>query len=250
MELVRQKYSEVDIMRKRVEVSQKLIATSRNIKNGAIKEISIGDLKRLFELYDEYFFNGWFKYSYKGKLVFSLSRRMTKCAGKTICTRNSNNSLYDVLDVEIRIGIEFFFNYGAVNSDNNVCGIKTNNSLEALQIVFEHELCHVIEFVNFKESACKGARFKAISNNLFGHIESYHQLPTHREIVQKRTGINIGDTVIFNFEDKKLRGILQSINKRATVMVPDKNGTFSDNRGNKYVKYYVPLARLNQIANV
>ena len=141
----------------------------------------------------------------------------------------------------------FSFIIGAVNSDNNVCGIKTSNSLEALQVVFEHELCHVIEFVNFNESNCKGARFKTISNNLFGHTESYHQLSTQKEIVQKKLGINIGDSVSFNFQDNNLKGILQGINKRATVMVPDKNGAFVDNRGNKYAKYYVPVNRLKQV---
>jgi hypothetical protein len=246
MELIKLKYSDADIIKKRAAVAQKLISASRSIKDGNIKEISTGDLKLIFEFYDEYFFNGWFKNSSKGKFSFSLSKRMTKSAGKTICLKNSNNIIPEAMVIEIRIGIDFFFHYGAVDSDNNVCGIKTSNSLEALQIVFEHELCHVIEFINFKESNCKGVRFKTISNNLFGHTESYHQLPTHKEIVQKKFGINIGDIVFFSFEDKELRGILKGINKRATVMVPDTNGSYADNRGNKYAKYYVPIARLKQ----
>lgn len=247
MELIKLKYSKIDIIRKRAEVAQRLIATSKRIKNGTIKEISEWDLRFLFELYDEYFFCGWFKNNNKDKFSFSLSRRMTKCAGKTICSKN--NIVPEEMKVEIRIGIDFFFHYGAINNDNNVCGIKTGTSLEALQIVFEHELCHVIEFVTFKESNCKGTRFKVISNNLFGHTESYHQLPTNKEILQKRFGIKIGDNVNFNFEDKKLRGIIQAINKRATVMVPDKNGTYADNRGNKYAKYYVPIVHLTREAN-
>jgi hypothetical protein len=246
MELLKLKYSEEAIREKRAFVAQKLIASSRNIKNGTIKEITIGDLKLLFEIYDEVFFGSWFRNNIKDKLRFSLSRRMTKSAGKTICSRYPKDKAQKIINIEIRIGIDFFFRYGVINKDNNVCGIKTSSGLEAMQIVFEHEMCHVIEFINFMESNCKGERFRIISNNLFAHTQSYHQLPTQKEIVQTRLGIRVGDKVFFNFEEKTLKGIIQGINKRATVMVLDKNGSYVDKVGNKYAKYYVPVNRLRQ----
>jgi hypothetical protein len=79
---------------------------------------------------------------------------------------------------------------------------------------------------------------------LFGHTESYHKLPTHRQIASQKLGLDIGDTVSFIFEGKRLKGILYNINKSAIIMVPDKNGTMMDSKGNRYSKYYVPLTLL------
>jgi hypothetical protein len=233
-----------EIVNKRAEISKLLIQKSANIKNGTISTISTADLKLMFELYDQIFFGSWFKRNFKGKLKFSLSRRMTKSAGLTLCPKNIDKIKPEELVVEIRIGVDFFFHYGLIEGSETVCGIKTNSSLEALQLVFEHELCHAIEFILFKESNCSGARFKVIANNLFGHTESYHELPTYKQIAKQKFSLNIGDTVSFTFNGKRLQGILYNINKRATVMVRDKDGPLADKQGNRYSKYYVPLTFL------
>jgi hypothetical protein len=169
---------------------------------------------------------------------------MTKSAGLTLCPKNIDKAKPEELVIEIRIGVDYFFQYGLVEGCKTVCGVKTSDSLEALQLVFEHELCHVMEFIHFKESNCGGERFKAIASNLFGHTESYHKLPTHRQIANQKLGLNIGDTVSFTFEGKRLKGILYNINKRATVMVRNNNGPLVDDKGNRYSKYYVPLMLL------
>jgi hypothetical protein len=229
---------------KREEISKLLMQQSPNIRSGVINTISTADLELMFWLYDQTFFENWFKKSFKGKIKFSLSRRMTKSAGLTLCPKNIDKVKPEDLVIEIRIGVDFFFHYGLVEGSKMVCGVKTSNSLEALQLVFEHELCHVIEFIHFKESNCSGNRFKTIANNLFGHTESYHKLPTHRQIAKQKLGLNIGDTVSFTFDGKRLTGVLYNINKRATVMVRSDNGPLVDNKGNRYSKYYVPLMRL------
>lgn len=233
-----------DIGSKREEIFRLLMLNSTNIKNGAISTISTDDLKLLFQLYDRIFFENWFKEAFKGRIKFSLSRRMTKSAGMTLCPKNMDKVKPEELVIEIRIGVDFFFHYGSVEGSKTVCGIKTSSSLEALQLVFEHELCHVLEFIHFKVSNCSGKRFKALANSLFGHTESYHKLPTHRQIANQKLGLNIGDTVSFTFEGKRLTGILYNINKRATVMVRNNSGPLVDNRGNRYSKYYVPLMLL------
>ena len=226
---------------KREEVSKLLILKSDKISNGTISDISTADLKLLFQLYDETFFENWFKDKYKGKLKFSLSRRMTKSAGLTLCPKNIEKIKPEELVIEIRIGVEFFFHYDLVEESKTVGGIKTSNSLEAIQLVFEHELCHVIEFIHFKKSNCRGKRFKELANNLFGHTESFHKLPTYRQIANQKLGLNIGDTISFNLEGMRLMGVLYNINKRATVLVQDKNGALIDKQGVRYSKYYVPL---------
>lgn len=246
LNIINNKQQKDDIDRKREEIAKYLILKSADIKNGTISAISIDDLKLLFELYDRVFFQNWFKDNFKGKIKFSISGRMTKSAGKTLCPKNIDRIKQEDLVIEIRIGVDFFSHYGCIKGSNVVCGINTSNSLEALLLVFEHELCHVIEFIHFKKSSCSGNRFKTIAGNLFGHTESCHRLPTYRKIAKQKLGLRLGDTISFIFKGKRFTGILYNINKRATVMVRDKNGTMIDNKGIRYSKYYVPLSLLEQ----
>ena len=234
-----------DIDNRRKEISKLLAAESTTIKNETITSLSTADLNLLFQLYDRLFLENWFKHNYRGKLKFSLSRRMTKSAGLTLCPKNMDRIKPEDLVIEIRIGVDFFFHYGLVEGGKTVCGIKASSSLDALQLVFEHELCHVIEFILFKRSNCRGKRFKTIAGNIFGHTESYHMLPTNRQIARQKLGLKIGDPVSFTFEGKKLTGFIYNINKRATVMVRNNKGDLIDRHGNRYSKYYVPLTLID-----
>lgn len=235
-----------DIINKRKKVSKLFTQKSANIKNDTISTISSTDLKLLFQLYDEIFLDSWFRNNFKGKFKFSLSRRMTKSAGITRCPKNIDKIKPEDVVIEIKIGVDFFFHYDLIEGNKAVGGVDTSSSLEALQLVFEHELCHVIEFIHFKNSSCSGERFKKIAGNLFGHSESYHKLPTNMQIANEKLGLKIGDTVSFVFEGKRLTGILYKINERATVMVQDRKGIFTDSQGVRYSKYYVPLKILDQ----
>jgi hypothetical protein len=244
--LCRQVYSDQAIRLKRFEVARDLKYLSPNVKDDKITKIAPTDLKLLFELYDEYFFERYFAESFQGTMKFSLSRRMTSSAGKTLCPKNIGRMKPADVTIEIRMGVGFFLDYDAVQSEKQVNGIPTQNALEALQLVFEHEICHVIEFINFHASNCRGKRFKTIAHNLFGHLKSYHQLPTRRRIVQENMGLKIGDTVSFNYAEGELQGILYRINKRAVVMVKDRKGRYTDREGNRYNKYYFPIELLKK----
>lgn len=243
--MINHKLDKGTIEKKRKEISKIIIKDSINIKNNTIKEMSPLDIKILFELYDSIFLNNWFENNCKGKFKFSLSKRMTKSAGLTLCPKNISTIKPENVVIEIRMGVDFFFQYQLLERNKIVCGIETNSSLEALQIVLEHEICHAIEYICFFKSSCRGDRFKTIANNIFGHTSSYHQLPTNREIVSKKLGINIGDKVSFTSKGKQLNGFIYRINKRATVMVQDKAGLYADKQGNRYTKYYVHLNKLN-----
>ena len=142
------------------------------------------------------------------------------------------------------MGIKFFFQYDKVERDKIVSGINTVDSLEAFQIVFEHELCHLMEFHLYSESSCKKRRFKTMVNNIFAHTEVYHQLPSQKEIISVDYGFKIGQKVYFVNEGKKYSGFIYKINKRATVMVKDKKGTYRDGQGNTYSKWYVNFGQL------
>jgi hypothetical protein len=238
------KYDGRTIANKRKAVVQELLKESANIKSGEINCISVSDLQILYKHYDRIFFNNWFGKNFKGQVLYELSKRMTKSAGITKCPKNISQLKPEQVRITITISVDFLFKFDYLDGSKLVCGIETHNNLEALQIVFEHELVHVLEFLLSHTSNCRGQRFKDTARNLFGHTQSHHQIPTNREIASKKLGINIGDKVQFLFKDKRLYGVVANINKRATVMVANPNGNYCDKNGARYMKYYVPLSEL------
>lgn len=229
------KYTNDKINLKRDEVRAKFLNRSKNIKSGEISAISRDDLYVLYELYDGIFLESFLKDNLKERLSFSLSNRMSRNAGKTVYRKDS---------FEIVMAVKFFFNYGSLKRDKKVNGIITRDALNALQLVFEHEICHVIEFYLFKRSSCKKKIFKTLAFSLFGHTDVYHQLPTEREIVGSVYNLRVGDKVTFSSDNKKYVGIINSINKRATVMVRDSKGMYADRYGNRYTNWYVLIKNL------
>lgn len=238
------KYDKEKIARKRDDIRRKFIIQSENVSSGKIQCMSNGDLKILFYLYDEEFFGGYFNREFKGSLTFSLSTRMTSAAGKTIYSRRIKLLQVDEENYEIRMGIKFFFEYYKVEREKKVSGINTKDSLEAFQIVFEHELCHLLELHIYKESSCKKLRFKTMVYKIFAQTEVNHQLPSQNEIISEEYGLRIGQKVSFLSEGKKYSGYIHKINKRATVMVLDKKGIYRDAQLNKYSKWYVNFVNL------
>lgn len=238
------KYHPQEVAEKRDIIRNKFMVKSKNISSGDIQCMSNQDLKILFDLYDEEFFCDYFSKNFKGSLTFSLSTRMTNAAGKTIYSRKIKQLQESEENYEIRMGIKFFFEYYKVERDKIVSGINTADSLEAFQIVFEHELCHLIELHIYKESSCKKFRFKSMVNRIFAHTAVNHQLPSQKEIVSQNYGLIIGQKVSFMDEGKKYNGFIYKINKKATVMVVDKKGTYRDGKGNKYSKWYVSFGKL------
>lgn len=234
-------YSGEDIKYKRNYIYSKLINTSENIKSGIIKKISADDLYLLFKLYDETFLQGYFNENFYGSIHFSLSKRMTSSAGKTIYPRNITHLSLNEIKFEIRMAVNFFFKFYETKGDKIVNGIIASDALEALQLVFEHEICHVIELIMYRQSSCSGKRFKTMANRIFGHTKSYHELPTASQIAKRNYISSIGKKVVFKYNNLNLSGIITNINKRATIMVMNNNGNYVDKSGNRYIKYYVPL---------
>lgn len=238
--------SQNEIVGKRKLLMSRFSREARNVQSGKFSSISIKDLYFLFDLYNDIFF----EMELEDPLViinFSLSKRMTKSAGKTIFKRQTQVNTLVPCMFEIRIGVDFFFNYDLTKKNKQVCGIETTSSLEALLLVFEHELCHVIERLCFGDSDCSKERYKEIAMNLFGHTASHHQLPTYKQIAYEHLDLKVGDIVYFTFEGKQQKGIINRITKRATVMVKNKSGNYQDGKGNRYKKFYVPLTLLGKV---
>ncbi len=240
-------YQVSEITQKRATIRETFITRSPYVNDGAINRIANSDLEMLFKLYDAFFLGDYFKKFFPGNLRFSLSTRMTRSAGKTNYPRNLAVLPAEQREYEIRMGISFFFNYNQLHRDKKVNGINTKDALEALQLVFEHEIVHLLELHCCGESSCHKKRFKGLAKNIFGHTDSYHHLPTEKEIACTKYGFNAGDQVCFRHGGKEYKGFIYRVNKRATVMVPDKAGLFQDQRGKKYSKWYIPIPDLGKI---
>ncbi|HSW67014.1 MAG TPA: hypothetical protein VLH16_00375, partial [Bacteroidales bacterium] len=215
-------YPPTEIGRMRAAVRDQFINRSKNIDTGEIKQISPADLSLLFNIYDSTFFNSYFQNGFTGVLTFALSTRMTRNAGKISYSRPDHKEEPQQENYKITMGIDFFFQYYQLNRDKIVNGVKTGDALEAFQLVFEHELCHLLELHCFKRTSCRQKRFGTLAANIFGHIKSYHQLPTNQEIASVNYGFQIGDKVRFVYDLKEYTGVITRITKRATVMAPDK----------------------------
>jgi hypothetical protein len=115
-----------------------------------------------------------------------------------------------------------------------------------MQRVTEHELVHLVEMLIWNDGTCSEARFQSIASRYFAHADYRHALLTQRERALMRFNIRVGDRVKFSHDGKVLTGRVNRITRRATILVPDARGElFCD--GHRYVRYYVPLEKLQKI---
>lgn len=240
------RYGELYINTIRSSLREEFIETSSNIRSGVIERISEEDLKILFYLYNKYFFKNYFINKFKGTITFSLSKRMSKSAGITTSLKSNWIMPEEKEKYEIKIGVNFLFQYYELSREKTVAGIKTEDSLHALLITFEHELIHLIEFYLFGYSSCKKRRFKTLAESFFGHKGVYHSLITKSEILSNNYNLKIGDKVRFVHKNKIKYGYIYKINKRATIYFPDRKGNYIDSKGNRYLKTNISLELLKK----
>jgi len=204
------------------------------------------DLQLLFSEYDSKFFDGQIKESLGDTpLHFGLSKRMTSSGGKTAhyTGRTDGKQCY-----EISVSTTILF--GCFTDDDHRpisgSGIVCRDRLDALQRVMEHEITHLIEMLLWDKSSCAKPRFHSITLRFFGHTENRHQLITPKEKAIVKYGIKPGMTVRFRFDGVEHKGVVNRINKRATVLVEDRGGERYSN-GKHYAKFYVPVQLLEAV---
>ncbi len=241
------KYDLNTIDEKRNIIKNKLFEKSANIKQVDFTQISNSDLYLLYNLYDEIFLNSWFAENFKGKITFKFSKQLTRAAGNTTTKKHIEKIKPEEVEFQIKISLNHLFNFDKIDRDKYVGGIQANSKLHSLMLVFEHEICHVIEFLICKKSSCKKEPFKKLIFNLFGQNESTHKLVTSREASFAEYGLVVGNKVTFEFQGKQIIGIINNINKRATVMSQNNKGNYIDRNGQHYIKYYIPLNCLTKI---
>jgi hypothetical protein len=208
-----------------------------NIYN-SIDILTIDNISSLIHMYDNYGLNKYLTKAIPKGIKVSTSNRMTSSGGKTIFSKRGKELTY-----EIRISNKVIKRFIEDDRSKNVCGIKASDALDALMLILEHEICHVIEFSKYGNSNCKDQRFKSIAFNLFGHKSSYHEIFKNENTLNKNISESFikGQVIQFIHKDILYEGKIININKRATVMVKDINGAYIDNHGINYSKWYIPL---------
>ena len=218
--------------------------------NSNFTKIGTNDLARMFDLYDSLLLNGKIRTAVEAqgsKLEFALSRRLTRSGGQTKRTRPTKSQAFASARYEIAVSVPVLFaTFSEVDRPIRACGRLCYNRLEALQRIMEHEMLHLAEMLGWDRSNCAARRFKALSLNIFGHTESHHQMITPQERAIVHFGVRPGARVTFDWEGKQMFGVVNSIRRRVTVLVPSATGIpYSD--GKRYEKFYVPVERLKPV---
>ena len=218
--------------------------------NSNFTKIGTNDLARMFDLYDSLLLNGKIRTAVEAQgsnLEFALSRRLTRSGGQTKRTRPTKSQAFASARYEIAVSVPVLFaTFSEVDRPIRACGRLCYNRLEALQRIMEHEMLHLAEMLGWDRSNCAARRFKALSLNIFGHTESHHQMITPQERAIVQFGVKPGARVTFDWEGKQMFGVVNSIRRRVTVLVPSATGIpYSD--GKRYEKFYVPVERLKPV---
>lgn len=247
MKLLTYHYSKQEIIERYEKIRQQVFIQSKQIKTDNFQQFSDSDVKLIFDLYDTYFFDNYFKENkISEKMAFDFSKKMTSAGGKLMYYKVSKQNS---IQFRMRISSYLLFNSFKDNSTQtvNLAGFETKNRLEALMHVVEHEIIHLIEFIVFNDSSCKKDNFKKLAHSIFGHTAFTHQLLTGKMEALQNYDLRVGDWVDFSFDGKDYKGIIHRITKRATVMALDPKGMYKDNRGNCFSKYYILLKYLKKL---
>lgn len=232
------------------QIYWKLLGDSKHLNHANFSKIEATDIESLFEMYDESFFDGNLKRTLRElrqPITFRLSGKMTRAGGKT--TREESWRGKRLINRRYEIAISTTLLFQTFQNQTKpviVTGISCGNRLQALQRIMEHEIIHLVEMMVWYHSDCFRKRFKTITNRLFDHTESTHQLTTVDERALTEFGIKVGDVVLFQHERKTYTGFVNRITKRATVLVEHAAGErFSD--GKRYARFYVPIQSLRPV---
>ncbi|MGU9950960.1 MAG: SprT-like domain-containing protein [Gammaproteobacteria bacterium WSBS_2016_MAG_OTU1] len=244
--VVENEYSERQIKSKFREVYDLVLSDSKCVKLGNFVNICPNDAQVLFEGYDKIYFDGGIKKMLgNAPLKFRFSKRMTRVAGTTEVRKQKANGH---ASYEIAFAIDMLYqNFKEGDRTIEVNGLQCSNRLEAMQRVMEHEIVHLIEYLIWTDSSCAQKRFHSIAKRFFGHSHYKHALITRKERAKKILNITVGTQVSFEHQGQRYVGVINRINKRATVLVKDPKGKrYTD--GNCYQKFYMPLTMLQRIS--
>ena len=231
--------------RSKVVINSMLENPECQITEGNFNQLTALDLEILFHQIDKHFFQGLVKSCLADSgypLKFRVSKRMTNSGGITTTRFDRSHHIHDF---EIAVSSTLLFESFRDEKPILVTGLLCGDRLHALKRIMEHEMIHLIEMLIWRHSNCAANRFQKIARHLFRHRQSSHQLITPRDTAESQFNITAGDWVDFHLGKRRLRGFVNRITKRATILVPSPKGT-RYNDGKRYDKYYVPLNQLDK----
>lgn len=238
-----------DRAEKQKRIADKVLARSKVMRGANFQKVSREDLELMAYAYDELFLDGVaLPIAESFGLSFRLSSRMTRAGGKTTRTIFPATAGKPArIHFEIAISTSLLFqSFRPGDGAIRVCGYDCFDRLTAMQRIVEHELLHLCEMLVWNQSDCGANRFQSIARSMFRHTEFRHELVTQQERAAKQFNVKTGDQVAFRYQGKVLKGIVNRITRRATVLVEDPRGERFTN-GKTYVKYYVPIQALRAI---
>lgn len=229
------------IQHKRSQILEALIKADPRF--GAIPVLSVkySTLQLMLQYYDAVFLGGILGQRYHSIKV-TASSRLLSAAGKFIHPK----TLTAYPDAEIRMSSDFLFRMKEGPFELN--GLTVPTPQEAFLVVFEHELCHAVEFAYYGATG-HSSRFMYFARGVFGHTKHTHELPTIAAETTQKTGISVGSHVSFPYEGQTLSGIVSYLGKSARVMVPSPRGNYymNNDHSKTYLKYQVPVSLLTRI---
>jgi hypothetical protein len=210
-----------------IEEWRKWIGVQSNVDpNG---DFRARDLKVLFNLYNEYFFNG----SLPSRVSLELSDRLSKTAG--LCSRGSGECEYKII-----IARNLFQNLSLLEGQATQSGgITCRTSLQCLQLTFEHELIHLMikdKRLDYRNSDQKiygphGQLFKDLIYAYFGQTRTTHNIgriilsDETNEPLQKENA-TIGRPVSYFIDGKLYKGVITRPSRtNAKILLLDRSSS-------------------------
>jgi len=230
---------------------QKMIKRFHNNPN--FSSLRSADIRYAYNLIDSIFLYGKLQKLVKEdrrRLTFRVAPRMTSRGGHLL-THSDRPRIHE-LAISDTLLMQSFPSQRSVT----VNGIRCRDRTEAMLRIIEHEMVHLIFCCEqipkaWRKEGPHGPMFRQAVKNLFGHKGFHHDLVTSREVAFKKIGITPGDTVSFKFKGRRLKGRVNRITKRATILVSS-SGDHADSRlfsdGNHYRKFFVPIKELTLVS--
>ena len=190
-------YSSAEIAEKNGHIAATILLESPDLQQPNFRAIHPDDLRRLFELYDQLYFDALCRKCLEGSaLRFRISRRMTRVGGTTTRLRRRGRPATQSFEIAVASTL-LFETFSEVRRPIFVNGLECRNRLEALQRIMEHELIHLVELLIWDDSRCSARRFQSIAARFFGHTDHRHQLVTPRERASTTLGSSPGPASAF-----------------------------------------------------
>ena len=138
--------------------------------------LNVTQLRDLFDLYDLHFFDNAFNRYLVPPNKFEVKFTTHAVTTAGFCKRTGCEYY---ISINKSIFTDKLFT-GAAQHFHAANGLVCRTKLDCLQLVMEHEMIHLLQFIwhqcaNTKQSA-HGVEFKQLAKNIFGHTETKHEL--------------------------------------------------------------------------